>query len=1077
MLDTTRRTARGGEVALASYGQQRMWFFERLQPGSAVYTVQHTETLTGPFDVEALQRALDALICRHDALHATFEERDGRPVQMIHPPAPAELALYDVTDRPHDARIREIERVVHEMANASFDLARGPLMRFAAVAVERNQQVLVMAAHHIVFDLWSVGVFSRDLAALYGAFRAGRPSPLPDLPFRYGDIVAEQRARFDGSSEDPQLLYWREQLKGLPATTELTTDRPRPSVQSYRGAGWSFNLPTAVAGPFRTLVRNANATLFMGLFAAYAVLLHRHSGQADLAVGTPIANRNRPGVDGMIGLFLNTLVLRLDLSDDPTVTELLGRVRTTAIDAFARQDVPFELLVDELKPTRDPSRHPLFQTLFIFQPAGSAAQEAEAGEAATNGARFDLTLTLTDTAPRIAGSFNYAADLFAPETVARLAGHFEAILAAMAADPQARVSRLPIMGAAERRHVVEDWNATDRPVQAGLTLHGLIAQAAAAHPLAVALAFEGATLSYGELARRASALAAVLRLRGAGPEVCIGLCAERSLDWGVAIVAVLASGAALVPLDPTFPADRLAFMAADAGLRLILTEPGPDAKLAGTGIPTLDLHAPVAVAVGDDLAPVETGPDDLAYVVYTSGSTGRPKGVMVEHGGAASFVLGMAPAWDIGPGSRVLQFTALGFDIGLSEVLLALCSGAALHLARGPAMMPGPPLLATLREERITHVTLPPSGLAAMVPEALPDLRLVISGGEPCDPAIARRWAPSVPIVNAYGPTEATIYATVGTLDPMTGEFPIGRPIANMRVYVLDAHGAAVPPGVAGEIHIGGIGVARGYLGRPDLNAERFVPDAVSGRPGRLYRTGDLGRFDGAGTLHYLGRMDRQLKIRGYRIEPGEVESVLRQHPQVADAVVMGLGNGPEARLIAYVIAKGTPPLSVELRAFVAGILPDYMAPAAYVSVDAWPKTANGKIDQAALPRPETLARETQAAYVAPEGDTERRVAAIWRDCLNLKTVGIDDNFFDLGGHSLLLVKVHGRLRAELDAQLSLVDLFRYPTVRLLAAALSTDAGGRDGAEAAALVRADNRAAQQNAARLRRRRLSGVYNA
>ncbi len=1078
MREATDAPERGEEdrrVVPASYAQQRMWFFERLQPGNILYTVRHGELLRGQLDAPALRHALDALIRRHDALHVTFEERDGRAVHIIHPPQPAEVIFHDLTRHPPEARGREVERIMGELTARGFDLERGPLLRFAVMALETGQQVLFMAIHHIVCDLWSVNVFSADLAALYGAFRSGNPSPLPDLPRRFRDVVAAQRARYDAGRLDPQLAYWRERLRGLPATTEMPVDRPRPPVQSYRGAGWKVILPSAVAEPFRRLVRGAGATLFMGLFAAYAVLLHRQSGQSDLAIGTPIANRGGGGLDGMIGLFINTLVLRIDVSDDPTVAELLERVRRASLDAFAHQDLPFELLVDDLNPERDPSRHPVFQTLFVFQPNLGGTHESAAREEAVTGAKFDLTLTMTDAAPLIAASFEFAVDLFAPDTITRLANQYREIITGMAAGPATRVSRLTLMTPDQRREVVDSWNDTDRPESLGATIPGLFDVVAAAHAAAPAVAFAGTVLSYGELDARASALAAVLRHHGVGPEVRVGLSAERSSAWAIALVAVWKAGGALVPLDPTFPADRLAYMVEDAGVAVVLTEPGPDAKLRGTAARLLDIRAPVPGLDGAD-APAP-GPGDLAYVVYTSGSTGRPKGVMVEHAGAANFVLAMAPAWGIGPGARVLQFTALGFDIGLSEVLLALGSGACLQLVPSSDMMPGASLIATLRSGCITHVTLPPSALAAMKPEGLPDLRLVISAGEPCEPPLARSWSHHVPIVNAYGPTEATVYATVGVVDPATGQFPVGRPIANTRVHVLDRHGEPVPPGVSGEIHVGGIGVARGYLGRPDLTAERFVEDRVSGRPGRLYRTGDLGRFDAAGVLHYLGRIDRQLKVRGYRIEPGEVESALRRHPQVADAAVTGLGSGAEARLIAHVIPRGTPPLAVELRAFVAGLLPDYMAPAAYVMVGAWPKTANGKIDHAALPRPETLARSAAAAYTAPDGDVERTVAAIWRDCLGVASVGADDNFFDLGGHSLLLVKVHGRLRDELKASLSLVDLFRYPTVRLTAAALKQDAAGRDGAEATALGRVDQRAAQQNAARLRRRRLPGAQHA
>ncbi len=1060
-----------GLTVQASYAQQRMWFFEQLQPRSTLYTIQHVEFLSGPFDAFALQSTLDEVIRRHDALHTTFHDVGGRPVQRTRPPKTASLYIVDLTDLAAETRSRDAARIIRDESTRGFDLQRGPLIRFTAIVIEPDRQLLFLAAHHIVFDLWSVGVFNRELALLYGAFRAGRVSPLPDLPLSYVAYVAAQKARFETGGEDPQLSYWRERLRGLPATTEMPTDKPRPPVQTFRGAIRNFTLGPSIADAFRDLTRSADTTLFMSLFAAYAVLIHRHSCQTDLAVGTPIANRGRSGLGEMIGLLLNMVVLRIDLADDPSVVDLLAKVRSAALGAFSNQDVPFELLVDEMKPERDPSRHPLFQTMFVFQPNRGGSDGASQGSSVdmvSNGAKFDLTLTLVDASPSIHGSFEYNVDLFTPDTIERLAAHFETIVGAMAAEPQSPISRLRMMGTAERHEIVETWNATDAAFAAGACVHHLFEEAVARWPDAPALDCEGAVLTYGELDRRATVLAERLQRLGVSPEVRVGLCAERSLDWAAAILAVLKAGGTLVPLDPSFPADRLFFMMEDAGVVLVLTEAGPDAKLLGGPTRLIRLDACDADEGHRQSIPDEVTPKNLAYLVYTSGSTGRPKGVMVEHAGVVNFVSAQAASWGIGPGARVLQFTALGFDIGLSEVFLALCSGACLHLARSADMMPGPPLLRTLREGRITHVTLPPSGLAAMAPEALPDLELIISAGEPCDPALARRWAQGHRLVNAYGPTEATIYATIGVLE--TDAFPIGRPIANMRVYVLDRHGEPVPAGVAGEIHIGGLGVARGYLNRPDLTAERFIPDTLSGRlDGKLYRTGDLGRFDATGTLHYLGRADRQLKVRGYRIEPGEVESVLRSHPDVADAAVLGLGSGPDARLIAYIIPTETPPLVVALRGFVAGLLPDYMAPAAYVMVKCWPKTPNGKIDHAVLPRPDSFARDTKTSFVGLANRTEQSVAAIWRECLGLEEVGADDNFFDLGGHSLLLVRVYGRLCDELKISLSLVDLFRFPTVRLLAGAIATTTTGHDKAEAAAQARTGQRAALQNAARQQRR--------
>ena len=1055
-----------GDVATpASFGQSRLWFFDRLQPGSSLYNYHLVKTLPGVPDVSALQQAVDAMVARHEVLRTTFSDVDGAPVQIVRAAMAVTVSVSDLSGRSEESRGRDLHRVIQDELTRGFDLARGPLLRVVLIRLGAGHAVVSVCIHHIIFDEWSRDIFVRECFGLYDDLRAGRSSALPALPAQYASYAAEQRARFAGGSLDPQLSYWRERLRDLPRTTEMPTDRPRPAKQTFAGSSRNFKLDLAAATGLRELTRSAGATLFMSLFAVYAALVSRHAGQTDVAVGTPVADRGRPELANQIGFFVNTLVLRVDLSDDPSFLALLARVRETASGALANREVPFERIVEELRPERDPSRQPLFQTMFVYQ-YGQSETDEEPENGLNCGAKFDLTLTITDAAPRIRGSFDYNVDLFSDETIARFGERFGALAAAAVAEPHRPISQLPLLSAAESERIVTVWNATDIGLPARPLAHEIVAEIAATRPDLPALVVAGTTISYAELDRRATVLASRLVRRGVGPEVRVGICAQRTAGWVTAMLGCLKAGGAMVPLDPSLPPDRLRFMIEDAGVALVLTEPGPDASLAGTTVARIPIGVAAAEAAG---ARAEAASDALAYVIYTSGSTGRPKGVMVEHASLANLALAQGRSWAVGPGSRVLQFAAPGFDAAMSEVFSTLCLGGCLVLVAPAETMPGEPLLDTLRRERVTHVTLPPSALAAMPSDGLPDLRLVVSAGEACDPALARRWAHGRRVVNAYGPTEITVCATMHDEDG-SDSFPIGRPIANMRVHVLDRHGAPVPPGVAGEIHIGGVGVARGYLGRPDLSAERFVPDTVSGRPGRLYRTGDLGRFDGSGTLHYLGRMDRQLKVRGYRIEPGEVESVLRQHPEVADAAVVGLGSGSEARLIAYVIPQGVAPLAVALRGFVAGLLPDYMAPAAYVMVERWPRTPNGKIDHAALPRPEVLAREASVAYAAPEDESERKVAAIWRDCLNLKEVGVDDNFFDLGGHSLLLVKVHGRLRQELKSELSLVDLFRYPTVRLLAGALRTTAAGRHGAETKALARADQRAAQQNAARLQRRR-------
>ena len=1055
-------------IAPVSYAQQRLWFFDRLQPGSPIYNVEHMETLSGPLDLPALRGAIVEIVRRHEALRTTFESRGGDPVQVIARDAVVALTQVDMIGRPDEP----VRRRIAEELRRGFDLDRGPLVRFTLIEVDLHRQLLLLVAHHIVFDLWSVGVFQRELGALYESFKAGRPSPLAELGTHYSTYVAAQRPRYRQGASNPQLDYWRRQLADLPASSEFPTDRPRPAVQTYAGAVRTFTIAPEIAQPFRELTRGANTTLFMSLFAAFAVLMHRYAGQTDVAIGTPIANRGKPGLGDMIGLLLNMIVLRLDLSDDPSVETLLARTREVALAAFDNQDVPFELLVEDLRPDRDPSRNPMFQTMFVYQPGQVDQAGSDDGADASNGAKFDITLTVKDAAPALRFAVEYNTDLFDPATIERLAGHYTNLIAAMAANPDRPVSALGLLGPVERRRILYEWNATRAPLPPQACLHHLFEDVVAATPDAVAVSLGGAALSYRELDRRAEDLAATLRRLGVRPDVRVGICMERSLDWTVAIVATLKSGGAMVPLDGSFPPSRLEFMIGDAGIAVILSQTQLAAKVSGGAAPVICLDQPLSA---DTPAPIEGGVPmtgrNLAYVVYTSGSTGKPKGVLVQHDGAVNFTAAQTKAWSIGPGARVLQFTAFGFDIGLSEIFLTLCSGAEFCLAAPDALIPGPPLLRTLRDLRITHVTLPPSALAAMQPEALPDLKLLISAGEPCEPGLARRWAQR-PIVNAYGPTEATIYATVGAFTP-PNLFPVGRPIPNNEVYVLDRHGEPVPPGVTGEIHIGGVGVARGYLNRPDLTAERFVADPFTDRPGaRLYKTGDYGRFDAEGTLHHLGRIDGQLKIRGYRIEPGEVESVLRLHPQVNDALVMGHGSGPDARLIAYVLPADPPPLVVELRGFLARQLPDYMSPAAYMMVEAWPKTANGKIDRAALPRPDLLARGLETTFVAPVNDIEQSITAIWRDVLGVEQVGVTDNFFDLGGHSLLLVRVHDQMKEKLKIELSLIDLFRFPTVKRQAEMLEVKPSSR--METESLGRTDQRAARQHAARMNRRPRTGA---
>ena len=1074
----------------ASYGQRRLWFIDRLRPRSPLYNMHQILPVAGLLDLAAMQSALTEMIRRHEVLRTRFAAVDGQPVQVVLPPFAPFAPLIDLSLRPEEQRGAAFQRLADDDKARAFDLERGPLLNLMLVRLAPQQHFLMLCIHHIVFDDWSMDIFIREVFSLYEDFKAGRPASLAAPPMQYAEYATAQRAQFTKAALDPQLAYWRQRLRNLPVTTELPTDRSRPPVQSFPGSLRNFNIAPDAANRFRELTRASGATLFMSLFAAYAVLLSRYSGQLTLAVGTPVANRNKPELANLIGFLVNTLVLRIDLDDDPGFLELLARSREMASGALANQDVPFELLVEDLRPERDASRQPMFQTMFVFQFGRSGDEGSRPSEEFSSGAKFDLTLTVVDADPHIRIAFDYNTDLFEPATIERLAAGYERLLQSIVANPYRPLSRLDLLGDDERRRI-QDIGAGPVVVRAAADcVQDRFAAMAAAAPQAIAIAYGTSLLTYASVDLAADALAARLMRLGVGPERTVGLCLDRTPDWIIAMLAVLKAGGAIAPLDPSLPPARIAYMVADAEIELVLTLRAKAGVLAGSLAQIFYLdeasesrRADAPSAEGPEVAsPCAAVAARLAYVIYTSGSTGKPKGVAVTHEGLANLAEAQGSRWGIGPGSRTLQFAAAGFDASLSEVFVALSRGGALCLAPADELMPGPPLLATLRNRCITHVTLPPSALAAMEPEALPDLRVIVSAGEPCEPGLARRWGQGRRLFNAYGPTEITICATMYADNGSSETLPIGRPIDNMTVRVVDRHGAPTPIGVAGEIVVGGVGVARGYLNQPELTAAQFVADDAGARPGaRLYRTGDLGRFDAAGNLHYLGRADGQLKIRGYRIEPGEIESVLRLHPQVRDAVALGLGVGPESRLIAYVVAKGTPPLAIELRSFLALHLPDYMRPAAYVMLPEWPKTINGKIDRQALPRPDALARDVGAVFVGPATDLEQTIAAIWRECLGVAEIGANDNFFDLGGHSLLLVRVHDRLREQFKVDLSLTDLFRFPTIALLAANLKArapapvagEAATRPVAPKATDVGADSRAAMQNAARLQRRNRGG----
>jgi amino acid adenylation domain-containing protein len=1030
-----------------SFAQQRLWFVEQMEAGSALYNVPFPLRLRGPLDPGALRRSLAELVRRHEPLRTVVGEVDGEAVQTIRPARGVPLPVLDLSGLPPAAREAEAARLVDEDALRPFDLARGPLLRAAFARLAPDDALLLLSLHHVVSDGWSRGVFTRELSALYGAAAAGRPSPLPPLPVQYADFAVWQRAWLAAGTLERQLAWWRERLDGAPPLLELPTDRPRSPVRGARGGTRRAELSAAASRALRELARREGATPFMAFLAAWALLLARWSGQDDVVVGTPTAGRTHEALEGMIGMFVNTLPLRVDLSGDPPFRELLARARETALGGFAHQDVPFERLVEALGVERSLTHAPLVQAMLSLPNVEVEALrlgtvEAELVQPRVLTARHDLILALEDETERVAAAVTYRADLFDDATAERMLDQLGVLLDGIAADPGRRISALPLLTAAERERVLVEWNATDAPFPDGVCLHELVEEQARRAPGAPALVHGARTLTYAELDRAAGRLARGLRARGVAPETRVALLLAPSPAMIVALLAVLKAGGAYVPLDTASPSERLRWMLADSGARLVLTQAELADRLPRDTVEVVVLEEEIdAPDVAGALSHSRTfalshspSPENLAYVIYTSGSTGHPKGVLVAHRGVCNSTAAFVRAYGIGAGSRVLLFAPLHFDAAVLDVFTALCSGATLVVAPREALMPGEGLVALLARERVTHLKITPAALAVTPPAALPELEAVIVGGESCGAELVARWAPGRRFFNGYGATEHSVRCTAMLCTDATRPPPLGRPVANARLYVLDARLEPVPVGVPGEVYMAGLQVARGYLGRAELTAERFVPDPFRGVPGaRMYRSGDRGRWLPDGVLEFVGRTDFQVKVRGFRIEPGEVEAALLEHPALGEAVVVARGAAAEERhLVAYVAPRrgATAPAAAELREHLRARLPEYMVPSAVVALEALPLTPAGKTDRRALPVPEVGPGES---FVVPRTPAEELLAAIWADTLGVESVGAHDDFFARGGHSLAATVIVARARRAFGVELPLRAVFEAPTVSGLA--------------------------------------------
>lgn len=1032
-----------------SFEQQRLWFIDQLVPGNPAYNSPLAVRLGGILNIAALQQSLNEIAQRHEALRTTFALRDEQPVQVINDHFVLSFSHRDLSGYPESEREALAHDLVGEEALRPFDLTLGPLFRVQLLSLSSDQHILLLVFHHIVIDAWSIAILMRELTALYDAYQHGQPSPLPALPIQYADYALWQHQTLQGTSLDRLLTFWRQRLVDLPALV-LPTDYPRPLDLASQGAKWSFTLPYELTMALQALSKSEHATLFMTMLTAFQILLARYSGQDDIVIGTSVSGRNSKEWDALIGFFVNMLVLRTDLSGNPSFREALRRVREMCLQSYTYQDLPFERLVEELHPERDPTRTPFFQVL--FQSIGGVGDDSEFPGLTmepfvitTETSKFDLLLSIREREQGIIVEAEYSTALFTAETIRRLMDHYRVLLEGLVANPECSIRLLPLFTQTERQNVLRSWNQSRVSYPQDLCLHELFEIQVQRQPQAVALIHENQRLTYAQLNARANQLAHYLRLLGTGPEVVVGLCVERSIEMVVGILGILKAGGAYMPLDPAYPQERLAFMLADTSAPIVLTQ-----KKLVPGLPStsaiiyLDTDWPDIARKSDETLPSGVNPSHLAYIIYTSGSTGTPKGIAVLHRGVVNNIIDLNRRFAVDSADSVLALSSLSFDMCVYEVLGLLGAGGTVILPSASAAKDPEYWARLLEQHHITIWNSAPSLLELLVEHCEQSrlayslrLRLALLGGDWIPVTLPDRLkvlAPAVQFISLGGATEASIHSIIYPVEvsnPAWKSIPYGRPMANQQAYILDPYLQPVPVGVPGELHLGGIGLARGYLSRPDLTAQKFIPHPFSQVPGeRLYKTGDLARYGSDGTIELLGRMDFLVKIHGLRIELGEIEATLRQYPAVRDTVVLVKGNETGGKqLVAYIVPSDQEPTSAELRAFLTGKLPDYMQPKAYVFLDRLPFSPNGKVDRGRLPELDQTHREAREDFIAPRDALEIKLAGAWSAVLGIDQIGIDDNFFELGGDSFKAIQT----ARACSKHLALIDFFKNATIRRLA--------------------------------------------
>ncbi|HEX7331308.1 MAG TPA: amino acid adenylation domain-containing protein [Pyrinomonadaceae bacterium] len=1054
---------RGDNTAPLSFAQQRMWMLYQFDPESAVYNIGSNMRLRGPLDVAVLEQSLNEVVRRHESLRTTFTEIDGAPVQVVSPEMTLTLRQHDFAEQPQAEREAKMRHIVSEGMREPFNLSTGPLLRATLIRLGSEEHVIQLLMHHIVSDAWSLDVLLKEMIGSYEAFLKGEPSPFPPLPIQYADFASWQRERLDGEAMETQVAYWKDRLADTPAILDLPTDRPRPPIQTMRGARHTFTVSEALTEQLKAISRKEGVTMYMTMLAAWQALLARYSGQQDILVGTSIANRNRSETEPLIGFFLNMLVLRTDLSGDPSFRELLGRVRETTLGAFAHQDVPFEKLVEELRLERVTSHPPLFQVAFGLsdtskQPPRLSKLGYSQLELDSTPAKFDLTLDIGLVEDGMLGALVYNVDLFDAATATRMMQNLTTLLEGFVAAPDVPVSRVSLVNGAERERMLVEWNNTHLDYVHDTCIHEVFEQQAQSTPQNVAVVFEGEEVSYEDLNRRANQLAHHLRSLGVRAETPVGVYVERSIDMIVGLLAILKSGGVYVPLDPAYPSERLSWMVEDAGVSFIITQQQllftlPSFALTAEDV-CIDSEWEIIAKQSDENPVRACSSENLAYVIYTSGSTGRPKGIGISHRAAVSHLTGAQKAYEMRADDCVLQFASLNFDVSLEQIFTALWSGAKL-VPRGAEVWSANEFFERSAEYGLTIANFPTAYWQQLTQTLDPialgssQLRLVIVGGDSIMPEAVAQWQSAeidpgaIRLLNAYGPTEATITASIYDIPTGFGEtspqirVPIGRPLLNKTIYVLDDQLQPAPVDVPGQLYIGGDGLARGYINRPELTAERFIPDPFSATAGqRLYDSGDRARFLADGSIEFLGRLDQQVKIRGFRIEIGEIEAILNEHDAISEAaVVVSQSGSGEQRLVAYVVgAEGN-----DWRAYLKERLPEYMIPSVFVGLEEMPLTVSGKIDRQALVALGVKEETAGDTYETPRTAIEESLVEIWKQVLGVQRVGIHDNFFELGGDSILSIQIVARAN-QVGLRLTAKQIFEYQTVAELAAVAGTGA-------------------------------------